>query len=70
MKGRYIFGIMLERIEDAEGWGQIFVRGEWVPVKAYYRVFSARLHGPLMFTRRSAFFAWLKNWFNSFVRTK
>jgi len=40
------------------------------PVEIYWRVFSARLHGPLMFTRRSAFFAWLKNWLSDFVHTK
>lgn len=70
MKERYIFGIMLERLDDKEGHGQIFVKGKWVPVMVFWRVFSARLHGPLMLTPASAFFAWLKNWITDCVRTK
>lgn len=60
----YKFGIMLERIED-ESPDLLDC-----PNLSYWRVFSARCHGPLMFTRRAAFFAWLKNWLSDFVRTK
>ena len=73
----YKFGIMLERLEfdphtyvvtfDPPG---VAKTATAKPVVIYWRVFSARLHGPLMFTRRAAFFSWLKNWLTDFVSIK
>lgn len=72
MRECYKFGIMLERIDIEPGLA--YVKNprceEWQAVDCYWRVFSGRLHGPLMFTPTSAFFAWLKNWITDCVRTK
>lgn len=72
MKERYIFGVMLERMDIEPGLAYVKNprREEWQAIDHYWRVFSARIHGPPMFTRRSAFFAWLKNWITDYVRTK
>lgn len=67
MRQIYKFGVMLERIDG--WWKYEFAPSEFDQNRPMWRVFSARLHGPVMFTRRSAFFAWLKHWLIDFVRT-
>lgn len=79
MKTRYKFGIMLERIDvwpapvetkfvnDYTRGASLALSNAAIPIAKtpppMWRVFSARIHGPVMFTRRSAFWHWLKNWF-------
>lgn len=48
------FGLMLEKSNSPE-----WAHSPW-------RVYSARIHGPMCATRRDAFWQWFKNWLTTF----